>query len=253
MYTGSFLSVPFSSNLTVCNKTESHLNSAKSVWRFPSSHTRSLPSFNLRLIHLFETLYAVNVKQMLIIFSSFSAKPISLVERCYCRSTVNSLPRGYIRELRFIQTPNCPFQVVWVCVLNSWFTVCVCVALPESYVFHPGPKTSDRFPPCWTFLTINLWEVTGQIKELCMHVYTHAPLSLAFTHAVFTSGPSDTSTGSASFEYERTWTGGGNWMQVLFFFDRKAIIVGFVIGFASHLLVTRRFLLMLCLQPSGLI
>lgn len=37
------------------------------------------------------------------------------------------------------------------------------------------------------------------------------------------------------------------------FFDRKAIIVGFVIGFASHLLVTRRFLLMLCLQPSGLI
>ncbi|XP_077469311.1 chemokine (C-X-C motif) ligand 12a (stromal cell-derived factor 1) [Stigmatopora argus] len=40
------------------------------------------------------------------------AKPISLVERCYCRSTVNSLPRGYIRELRFIHTPNCPFQVI---------------------------------------------------------------------------------------------------------------------------------------------
>uniref|UniRef100_A0A8C6TT17 Chemokine (C-X-C motif) ligand 12a (stromal cell-derived factor 1) n=1 Tax=Neogobius melanostomus TaxID=47308 RepID=A0A8C6TT17_9GOBI len=39
-------------------------------------------------------------------------KPISLVERCYCRSTVNNLPRSYIRELRFIQTPNCPFQVV---------------------------------------------------------------------------------------------------------------------------------------------
>ncbi|KAF7219913.1 chemokine (C-X-C motif) ligand 12a (stromal cell-derived factor 1) [Nothobranchius furzeri] len=40
------------------------------------------------------------------------AKPISLVERCYCRSTVNSLPRGYIRELRFIHSPNCPFQVI---------------------------------------------------------------------------------------------------------------------------------------------
>ncbi|XP_056465767.1 chemokine (C-X-C motif) ligand 12a (stromal cell-derived factor 1) [Gadus chalcogrammus] len=40
------------------------------------------------------------------------AKPISLVERCYCRSTVNSLPRGYVRELRFIHTPNCPFQVI---------------------------------------------------------------------------------------------------------------------------------------------
>lgn len=45
---------------------------------------------------------------------SFSAKPISLVERCYCRSTVSNLPRGYIRELRFIHTPNCPFQVMWV-------------------------------------------------------------------------------------------------------------------------------------------
>ncbi|XP_034041106.1 chemokine (C-X-C motif) ligand 12a (stromal cell-derived factor 1) [Thalassophryne amazonica] len=40
------------------------------------------------------------------------AKPISLVERCYCRSAVNSLPRGYIRELRFIHTPTCPFQVI---------------------------------------------------------------------------------------------------------------------------------------------
>ncbi|KAL7384193.1 hypothetical protein ABVT39_026024 [Epinephelus coioides] len=40
------------------------------------------------------------------------AKPISLVERCHCRSTVNSLPRSYIRELRFIHTPNCPFQVI---------------------------------------------------------------------------------------------------------------------------------------------
>ncbi|XP_008320172.1 chemokine (C-X-C motif) ligand 12a (stromal cell-derived factor 1) [Cynoglossus semilaevis] len=40
------------------------------------------------------------------------AKPISLVERCYCRSRVNSLPRSIIRELRFIHTPNCPFQVI---------------------------------------------------------------------------------------------------------------------------------------------
>lgn len=48
------------------------------------------------------------------LFFSSSAKPISLVERCYCRSTVNNLPKGYIRELRFIHTPNCPFQVMWV-------------------------------------------------------------------------------------------------------------------------------------------
>ncbi|XP_077438084.1 chemokine (C-X-C motif) ligand 12a (stromal cell-derived factor 1) [Vanacampus margaritifer] len=51
------------------------------------------------------------------------AKPISLVERCYCRSTVNSLPRGYIRELRFIHTPNCPFQVI--AKLKSNKEVCV--------------------------------------------------------------------------------------------------------------------------------
>ncbi|KAA8583849.1 hypothetical protein FQN60_015057 [Etheostoma spectabile] len=51
------------------------------------------------------------------------AKPISLVERCYCRSTVNNLPRGYIRELRFIHTPNCPFQVI--AKLKSNKEVCV--------------------------------------------------------------------------------------------------------------------------------
>lgn len=44
----------------------------------------------------------------------FTAKPISLVERCHCRVTVNNIPKGYIRELRFIQTPSCPFQVMWV-------------------------------------------------------------------------------------------------------------------------------------------
>ncbi|XP_053189213.1 chemokine (C-X-C motif) ligand 12a (stromal cell-derived factor 1) [Scomber japonicus] len=40
------------------------------------------------------------------------AKPLGMVERCSCRSTVNNLPRGHIRELKFIHTPNCPFQVI---------------------------------------------------------------------------------------------------------------------------------------------
>ncbi|KAG7462517.1 hypothetical protein MATL_G00185550 [Megalops atlanticus] len=40
------------------------------------------------------------------------AKPISLVERCWCRSTVNTIPQRTIRELRFLNTPNCPFQVI---------------------------------------------------------------------------------------------------------------------------------------------
>lgn len=60
--------------------------------------------------------FAVDRYSSLLLFFP-PAKPISLVERCYCRSTVNNLPRGYIRELRFIHTPNCPFQVMWVLFL----------------------------------------------------------------------------------------------------------------------------------------
>ncbi|CAB1424820.1 unnamed protein product [Pleuronectes platessa] len=56
-------------------------------------------------------------------YAPAQAKPISLVERCYCRSTVNNLPRVYIRELRFINTPNCPFQVI--AKLKSNKEVCV--------------------------------------------------------------------------------------------------------------------------------
>uniref|UniRef100_A0A8C1K1V2 Stromal cell-derived factor 1 n=4 Tax=Cyprinus carpio TaxID=7962 RepID=A0A8C1K1V2_CYPCA len=41
-----------------------------------------------------------------------NAKPISLVERCWCRSTVNTVPQRSIRELKFVHTPNCPFQVI---------------------------------------------------------------------------------------------------------------------------------------------
>ncbi|CAB1344468.1 unnamed protein product, partial [Coregonus sp. 'balchen'] len=43
---------------------------------------------------------------------SLSAKPISLVERCWCRSTLNTVPQRSIRELKFLHTPNCPFQVI---------------------------------------------------------------------------------------------------------------------------------------------
>ncbi|XP_020787106.1 chemokine (C-X-C motif) ligand 12b (stromal cell-derived factor 1) [Boleophthalmus pectinirostris] len=41
-----------------------------------------------------------------------TAKPISLVERCWCRSTLNTVPQRSIRELKFLHTPNCPFQVI---------------------------------------------------------------------------------------------------------------------------------------------
>uniref|UniRef100_A0A3Q0SY62 Stromal cell-derived factor 1 n=1 Tax=Amphilophus citrinellus TaxID=61819 RepID=A0A3Q0SY62_AMPCI len=58
-------------------------------------------------------LLAVVTALMVMIYASpIQGKPISLVERCFCRSTVNNLPRSYIRELRLIHTPNCPFQVI---------------------------------------------------------------------------------------------------------------------------------------------
>ncbi|KAF7645981.1 hypothetical protein LDENG_00195360 [Lucifuga dentata] len=41
-----------------------------------------------------------------------AAKPISLVERCWCRSTLNTVPQRSIKELKFLHTPNCPFQVI---------------------------------------------------------------------------------------------------------------------------------------------
>ncbi|KAI4812561.1 hypothetical protein KUCAC02_023937 [Chaenocephalus aceratus] len=74
-------------------------------------------------------LLALMAALMVVIYAPPSqAKPISLVERCYCRSTVNSLPRGYIRELRFIHTPNCPFQVI--AKLKSNKEVCVNPDIP---------------------------------------------------------------------------------------------------------------------------
>ncbi|XP_060781919.1 chemokine (C-X-C motif) ligand 12a (stromal cell-derived factor 1) [Neoarius graeffei] len=44
--------------------------------------------------------------------SESEAKPISLVERCWCRSSLVMVPQRSIRELKFIHTPNCPFQVI---------------------------------------------------------------------------------------------------------------------------------------------
>ncbi|XP_023676325.2 chemokine (C-X-C motif) ligand 12b (stromal cell-derived factor 1) isoform X1 [Paramormyrops kingsleyae] len=40
------------------------------------------------------------------------AKPFGMVERCWCRSTVSTVPQRAIRELKFLHTPNCPFQVI---------------------------------------------------------------------------------------------------------------------------------------------
>ncbi|XP_060767110.1 chemokine (C-X-C motif) ligand 12b (stromal cell-derived factor 1) [Neoarius graeffei] len=44
--------------------------------------------------------------------SKTEAKPISLLERCWCRSTLNTVPQRNIREIKFLHTPHCPFQVI---------------------------------------------------------------------------------------------------------------------------------------------
>ncbi|KAK1802370.1 hypothetical protein P4O66_022027 [Electrophorus voltai] len=44
--------------------------------------------------------------------SQTEAKPISLVERCWCRATLHTVPQRSIREIKFLHTPNCPFQVI---------------------------------------------------------------------------------------------------------------------------------------------
>uniref|UniRef100_A0A3Q1JEP7 Stromal cell-derived factor 1 n=1 Tax=Anabas testudineus TaxID=64144 RepID=A0A3Q1JEP7_ANATE len=56
-------------------------------------------------------------------FAVFAAKPISLVERCWCRSTLNTVPQRSIKELKFLHTPNCPFQVI--AKLKSNREVCI--------------------------------------------------------------------------------------------------------------------------------
>lgn len=104
---------------------------------------------------------------LIAIHLSFAAKPISLAERCSCRSTVNNVPRSFIRELKFIHTPNCPFQVMWVLMLSF-------------------PIPIPKFETLSSLLDISHHQSPGgdnQIKE--MHMYTHTPLSPAHIHKLF--------------------------------------------------------------------
>uniref|UniRef100_A0A667ZKS7 Stromal cell-derived factor 1 n=1 Tax=Myripristis murdjan TaxID=586833 RepID=A0A667ZKS7_9TELE len=76
--------------------------------------------FGLILVHLTATL-SVHLRSRSL--SLFAAKPISLVERCWCRSTLNTVPQRSIKELKFLHTPNCPFQVI--AKLKSNREVCI--------------------------------------------------------------------------------------------------------------------------------
>ncbi|XP_018580683.1 chemokine (C-X-C motif) ligand 12a (stromal cell-derived factor 1) isoform X2 [Scleropages formosus] len=69
-------------------------------------------------------LFALSALLALAVYAHVSAaKPISLVERCWCRSTVNSVSPRSIRELKFVQTANCPIQVI--AKLKSSKEVCI--------------------------------------------------------------------------------------------------------------------------------
>ncbi|XP_028651443.1 chemokine (C-X-C motif) ligand 12a (stromal cell-derived factor 1) [Erpetoichthys calabaricus] len=39
-------------------------------------------------------------------------KPFSLAEKCWCRSTEKNVKKHIIRQLKFMNVPNCPLQVI---------------------------------------------------------------------------------------------------------------------------------------------
>lgn len=127
---------------------------------------------------------------------SVSAKPISLVERCYCRSTVSNLPRGYIRELRFIHTPNCPFQVMWVWALQ-WATAAQ---------NHTSPFWHETIREVFSLLDISHHQSPQDGRPEKRNVCTRTPLCHFHTHArgestvAFISRPKEAFPGSESVE-----------------------------------------------------
>lgn len=128
--------------------------------------------------HSLSVRYLVQYLTMFVV----SAKPISLVERCWCRSTLNTVPQRSIRELKFLHTPNCPFQVMWVtcwCIMggmlfNPAFGLC----------FRRFPSLSSEEPStplirttrslyCFSqksMFSLQSWGVTGTFCRRQPHV-----------------------------------------------------------------------------------
>lgn len=106
-----------------------------------------------------------------------------MVERCSCRSTVNNIPRGHIRELKFIHTPNCPFQVMWV-LFWMWLSVGETGFL---HIRHFSPSISergqDREKSCACMSThtplCHLLSHTSTESRTCAHIFTSGPLMLS--------------------------------------------------------------------------
>uniref|UniRef100_A0A3Q3XMH7 Stromal cell-derived factor 1 n=1 Tax=Mola mola TaxID=94237 RepID=A0A3Q3XMH7_MOLML len=68
------------------------------------------------------------------------AKPISLVERCWCRTTHNTVPQRSIKELKFLHTPNCPFQVIAKLKSNRE----VCINPDTKWLQQTSPLSQSR-------------------------------------------------------------------------------------------------------------
>ncbi|KPP68015.1 stromal cell-derived factor 1-like [Scleropages formosus] len=82
-------------------------------------------------------LFALSALLALAVYAHVSAaKPISLVERCWCRSTVNSVSPRSIRELKFVQTANCPIQVMYV--IHVLFKCPLLTRLPQACPLFPA-------------------------------------------------------------------------------------------------------------------
>nr|AXF84162.1 chemokine ligand 12b [Ctenopharyngodon idella] len=67
------------------------------------------------------------------------AKPISLVERCWCRSTLNTVPQRSIREIKFLHTPSCPFQVI------IWYYFSGLEFIKPNHLYPVGNKKPKRY------------------------------------------------------------------------------------------------------------
>uniref|UniRef100_A0A8C1DIK7 Chemokine (C-X-C motif) ligand 12b (stromal cell-derived factor 1) n=2 Tax=Cyprinus carpio TaxID=7962 RepID=A0A8C1DIK7_CYPCA len=67
------------------------------------------------------------------------AKPISLVERCWCRSTLNTVPQRSIREIKFLHTPSCPFQVI----IWNYFSGLECIK--PNHLYPIGQQKTKRY------------------------------------------------------------------------------------------------------------
>lgn len=113
---------------------------------------------------------------------------------------------------------------------------------------HTGFPLVGHFSP-----SISKWRQVREKSCPCICIRAHPSVTRFHTHmnrkqAALTTGPMMHPQEVSMSEHEREVEIGCSYV-----FNSKATVVDFVIGFLSNILVTQRFLLILCLQPLGLI